>query len=376
MKQFQGAARAQASGCGDDVVHIRPNALNAQLVFLSPASDKSGCLNIWAPMRLSVLDQSPVISGLGARRALEETIALARRADELGYHRYWLAEHHAIAALADPCPEILLARLGAETRRIRIGSGGVLLPYYSAFRTAESFRMLEALYPGRIDLGIGRAPGGDGRTAQAVNGGKFPDADRFPEQVWELVGHLEGSLPADHPFKRVRLQPEVDTAPQVWLLGSSDFSGALAAQLGLRFAFAHFINARGGDEVARFYRDNFKGEGKPEVIVCTFLICGESDEEAERLAASIDLRRLHMALNIDSAVPTPEEAAGHRYSPEERQYVMSQRARAVIGGPQTCRRHLEEMAARYGADEMMVLTITGDYATRLRSYERLIEAMN
>jgi len=236
--------------------------------------------------------------------------------------------------------------------------------------------MLEALYPGRIDLGIGRAPGGDGRTAQAVNGGKFPDADRFPEQVWELVGHLEGSLPADHPFKRVRLQPEVDTAPQVWLLGSSDFSGALAAQLGLRFAFAHFINARGGDEVARFYRDNFKGEGKPEVIVCTFLICGESDEEAERLAASIDLRRLHMALNIDSAVPTPEEAAGHRYSPEERQYVMSQRARAVIGGPQTCRRHLEEMAARYGADEMMVLTITGDYATRLRSYERLIEAMN
>ena len=330
-------------------------------------------------MRLSILDQSPVINGLGARRALEETIALARRADELGYHRYWLAEHHAIAALADPCPEILLARLGAETRRIRIGSGGVLLPYYSAFRTAESFRMLEALYPGRIDLGIGRAPGGDGRTAQAVNGGKFPDADRFPEQVWELVGHLEGSLPADHPFKRVRLQPEVDTVPQVWLLGSSDFSGALAAQLGLPFAFAHFINARGGDEVTDFYQKNFRPSArypKPETLVCTFLICGESDEEAERLAASIDLRRLHMALNIDSAVPTPEEAARHRYSPEERQYVTSQRARAVIGGPQTCRRGLEEMAARYGADEMMVLTITGDYATRLRSYERLIEAMN
>ena len=254
-------------------------------------------------MLLSVLDQSPVIHGLGARRALEETIALARRADELGYHRYWLAEHHAIAALADPCPEILLARLGAETRRIRIGSGGVLLPYYSAFRTAESFRMLEALYPGRIDLGVGRAPGGDARTAQAVGGGKFPDSDRFPEQVWELVGHLEGTLPADHPFKRVRLQPEVDGVPQVWLLGSSDFSGALAAQLGLPFAFAHFINARGGDEVARFYRDNFKGKGKPNVIVCTFLICGETDEEAERLAASIDLRRLHMALNLDSAVP-------------------------------------------------------------------------
>ena len=327
-------------------------------------------------MRLSVLDQSPVISGLGAPRALQETIALARRADELGYHRYWLAEHHAIAALADPCPEILLARLGAETRRIRVGSGGVLLPYYSAFRTAESFRMLEALYPGRVDLGIGRAPGGDARTAQAVNGGRFPESDRFPEQVWELVGHLEGSLPADHPAKRVRLQPEVEGVPQVWLLGSSDFSGALAAQLGLSFAFAHFINARGGEEVTRFYRENFKGKSRPDVVVCTFLICGETDEEAEHLAASIDLRRLHMALNIDSAVPTPEEAARHVYKPEERQYVLGQRARAVIGGPQKCRRELDEMAARYGADEMMILTITGDYASRLRSYERLIEAMN
>jgi luciferase family oxidoreductase group 1 len=332
-------------------------------------------LNIGA-MRLSVLDQSPVISGLGARRALEETIALARRADELGYHRYWLAEHHAIAALADPCPEILVARLGAETKRIRVGTGGVMLPYYSAFRTAESFRMLEALYPGRIDLGLGRAPGGDGRTAQAVNGGKFPDSDRFPNQVWELVGHLEGTLPADHPFKRVRLQPEVDTVPEVWLLGSSDYSGALAAELGLSFAFAHFINPRGGDEVTRFYRDNFKGKNQPGVMVCTFLICAGTDAEAERLAASIDLRRLHMALNIDSPVPTAEEAARHAYSAEERQYVMSQRARAVIGGPAKCRRELEEMAALYGADEMMVLTITGDYASRLRSYELLIEAMN
>src|SRR6478609_10624731 len=326
-------------------------------------------------MRLSILDQSPVISGLDARRAIEETLNLARRADELGYHRYWLAEHHAIAALADPCPEVLVARLGAETSRMRIGTGGVLLPYYSAFRTAESFRMLEALYPGRIDLGLGRAPGGDARTAQAVNGGRFPESDRFPEQVWELVGHLEGTLPADHPFKRVRLQPEVPGAPQVWLLGSSDFSGALAAQLGLRFAFAHFINARGGEEVTQSYRENFKGD-KPEVIVCTFLICAETDEHAESLAGSIDLRRLHMALNIDSPVPTAEEAARHEYSPEERQYVMSQRARAVIGGPRKCRRELEEMAARYGADEMMVLTITGDYATRLRSYELLIEAMN
>jgi luciferase family oxidoreductase group 1 len=322
-------------------------------------------------MKLSILDQSPVISGLGARRAIEETLALARRADELGYHRYWLAEHHAIAALADPCPEILLARLGAETRRLRVGTGGVLLPYYSAFRTAETFRMLEALYPGRIDLGIGRAPGGDARTAQAVGGGRFPDAERFPQQVWELTALLEGK---HHP---ARLQPEVDTVPEVWLLGSSDYSGALAAELGLAFAFAHFINPRGGDAVARAYREMFKAtETRPtaQVIVCTFAIVSETDDEAERLAASIDLRRLHMALNIDSPVPTLEEAARHRYSDEERRYVLGQRARALIGGPQKVREELLQMAERYAADEVMVLTITGDYDSRRRSYELLIGA--
>jgi luciferase family oxidoreductase group 1 len=320
-------------------------------------------------MQISILDQSPVISGLGARRALEETIALARRADELGFHRYWLAEHHAIAALADPCPEVLLARLGAETRRMRIGTGGVLLPYYSAFRTAETFRMLEALYPGRIDLGVGRAPGGDQRTALAVGGGRFPDAEQFPQQVWELMGLLEEKNPP------VRLQPEVDTVPQIWLLGSSDYSGALAAELGLPFAFAHFINPRGGDVVARAYRENFKSRGKPAcVIVCTFAILAESDAEAERLAASVDLRRLHMALNIDSPVPTAEEAARHRYSDEERRYVLSQRARAVIGGPAKAREELKSMVERYAADELMVLTITGDYASRRRSYELLIDA--
>ena len=329
-------------------------------------------------MKLSILDQSPVISGLGARRAIEETLALARRADTLGYERYWLAEHHAIGALADPCPEVLLARLGAETRRMRVGTGGVLLPYYSAFKTAEVFRMLEALYPGRIDLGIGRAPGGDARTAQAVGGGQYPDARDFPEQVWQLVGHLDGTLPGEHPFRGLRVQPEVGTAPQVWLLGSSEYSGALAAQLGLRFAFAHFINPHGGDAVTRAYREGYRAsarEPQPQAIVCTFAICAESDEQAERLAASIDLRRLHMALNLDTPVPTLEEALRHEYSEEQRRYVMGQRARAIIGGPGKCRGEIESLAARYAADEVMVLTITGDYGSRLRSYELLAESL-
>jgi luciferase family oxidoreductase group 1 len=327
-------------------------------------------------MKLSILDQSPVIGGHDARRAILETLALARRAEALGYYRYWLAEHHAIAALADPCPEVLVARLGAETSRLRIGTGGVLLPYYSAFRTAEAFRMLEALYPGRIDLGVGRAPGGDARTAQAVAGGGFPDAEQFPQQVWELAAHLSGRLPPDHPHQRVRLQPEVPTAPEIWLLGSSDYSGALAAQLGMAFAFAHFINPRGGEEVMHAYCEHFRPghERSPRTMVCAFAICGEDDQDAERLAQPIDLRRLHMALNIDSPVPTAEEAAAHQYTVPEREYVAGQRARAVIGGPRRVREELEAMARRYGADEVMVLTITGDYASRAKSYERLIGA--
>lgn len=329
------------------------------------------------PLRLSVLDQSPVISGHTPAEAVRATLELARRAEAFGYHRYWLAEHHAIAALADPCPEVLLARLGAETSRIRVGTGGVLLPYYSAFKVAEVFRMLEALYPGRVDLGIGRAPGGDARTAHAVGGSQMPAAEDFPQRVWELVGHLDGTLPDDHPHKHVRLQPGGDTAPEVWLLGSSDYSGALASQLGLRFAFAHFINPRGGDLVTRAYRERFQPsarEAAPAAIVCVFVICAEDDATAERLAAPIDLRRLHMALGRDTPVPTLAEAEKYAYSGEERRYVLAQRERAVIGGPEKCARELTTLAERYAADEVMALTITGDYDSRLRSYELLAQA--
>jgi len=328
-------------------------------------------------LKLSILDQSPVISGSSPAQAVQATLALARRADTLGYERYWLAEHHAIAALADPCPEVLLARLGAETTRMRIGTGGVLLPYYSAFKVAEVFRMLEALYPGRVDLGIGRAPGGDQRTARAVGGGHFPDAEQFPQQVWELIGYLDGTLPGDHPNRHVRVQPEGTTAPELWLLGSSDYSGLLAAQLGVRFSFAHFINPQGGDVVMHAYRERYQSSGRepePHTAVCCFVICAATDDEAERLARVVDLRRLHMALNQDLPVPTLAEAEKRAFSKEELQYIRSQRPRAVLGSPATCKERLLQLAATYGADELMVLTITGDYATRLESYERLAEA--
>jgi luciferase family oxidoreductase group 1 len=328
-------------------------------------------------MKLSILDQSPIISGHSAAQAIEETLRLARRADQLGYHRYWLAEHHAIGALADPCPEILLARLGAETRRIRIGTGGVLLPYYSAFRTAEAFRMLEALYPGRVDLGIGRAPGGDQRTAQAVAGGGLPDARQFPEQVWQLCSHLDGTLPDDHPFKRVRVQPEIETAPEVWLLGSSDYSGALAAQLGLRFAFAHFISADGGEAVMREYQRRYRPsqrEPSPQTVLCVFVICAGTAEEAERLAASIDLRRLNTDYGVNAPVPNHEEAGAYPYTEADRRRIAHHRHRVVLGTPEMVRDQLLELRERFQADELMAITITGDYGSRLRSYELLAGA--
>jgi luciferase family oxidoreductase group 1 len=327
-------------------------------------------------MKLGVLDQSPIVSGHTPAQAVRETLELAQLADRLGYHRYWLAEHHAIAALADPCPEVLAARVAAATRRMRVGTGGVLLPYYSPLKVAEVFRMLEALYPGRIDLGIGRAPGGDLRTAQALSNGAFDAAERFPGQVQDLVGFLDGTLPADHPSARVRVQPAADTAPEIWLLGSSDYSGALAAHLGLRFAFAQFINAHGGDAVMRAYRQHFRAarESEPRSLVCVFTICAETAERAERLAHSVDLRRVHMARGVEAAVPTLEEADAYPWSDVERAYAAQQRARIVHGDPQTVRDKLARLAEQYQADELMIITITGDYASRRRSYELVAEA--
>lgn len=323
---------------------------------------------------LSILDQSPIISGHTPARAVAETIKLAQAADALGFHRYWLAEHHALAALADPCPEILLTRVASVTERIRVGTGGVLLPYYSALKVAEVFRMLEALFPGRIDLGLGRAPGGDMLTAQALSNGQYSAADHFAEQVQDLVGFLDDALPSGHAFERVKAMPAGAAAAPVWLLGSSDYSGALAAKLGLRFAFAHFISTQGGDAVTRAYKARFqpsRREAAPHALVCVFVICAETTVEAEKLAACVDLRRLHMAQGLNTPIPTLEEAQAQRYSEQEFAYIRSQRARAVIGDPRQVRERLLQLHEQFNADELMLLTITGDYASRLRSYELL-----
>jgi len=236
------------------------------------------------------------------------------------------------------------------------------------------FRMLEALFPGRIDLGLGRAPGGDMLTAQALSNGQYSAADHFAEQVRDLVGFLDDALPANHAFGRVKAMPAGPAAPPIWLLGSSDYSGALAAALGLRFAFAHFISAQGGDAVMRAYKARFQAsprEAAPHAVVCVFVICAETAAEAEELAACVDLRRLHMAQGLNTPIPTLAQAGAQKYSERELAYIRSQRARAVIGDPRQVRERLLQLREQFDADELMILTITGDYPSRLRSYELL-----
>ena len=325
-------------------------------------------------LRLSILDQSPIISGGSCADALRATVALAQHADRLGYHRYWLAEHHNMRGLADPCPEILVGHVASATQNIRVGTGGVMLPYYSPLKVAEVFRMHEALHPNRIDLGMGRAPGGDRMTANAMNAHAFDDMEGFPRQVMEVVGWLDRTLPEEHPYAAVQAMPSGLCSPEVWLLGSSDYSGALAAYLGLRFAFAHFINAHGGDAVARAYRSDFRPslrESAPYAMVCAFALCAETDAQAQRLAASIDHRRLLMAIGREAPIATVEEAQAYPYTERDRAIIERERARAIIGTPDKVKARLLEIVDAYAADELMVITITGDYASRQRSYELL-----
>lgn len=326
--------------------------------------------------RLSVLDQTPVIDGHSVADAIAATIELAQLADDLGYTRYWCAEHHGLRGVSNPCPEVMLARLGSVTKRIRIGSGGVMLPYYSPFKLAEQFMMLEALFPNRVDLGVGRAPGGDIHTAQAVAAGAYNRGDIFPQQVGELVGLMNGTLPADHRAHGVLLQPQVDTRPELWVLGSSDFGGLLAAQLGIRFAFAHFINAHFGHQVAEAYRERFTAgnEARPYLAAAVFAICADTEQEAADLEKAVDLRRVQMAYGLNAPIPSIAQGLAQEYGEREQLVIAREKPRSVIGTPDTVTERLLELKDQFEADELIVLTVAGSYRARLRSYELLADA--
>ena len=325
---------------------------------------------------LSVLDQTPVIDGHSVADAIAATVELAQLADDLGYTRYWCAEHHGLRGVSNPCPEVMLARLGSVTQRIRLGSGGVMLPYYSPFKVAEQFMMLEAMFPNRIDLSVGRAPGGDMRTAQAVAAGDYNRGDIFPQQVADLVGLMNGTLPADHIAQGVLLQPQIDTRPQLWVLGSSEFGGLLAAQLGIRFAFAHFINAHFGHQVAHAYRERFKAgnEAQPYLAAAVFVICADTEQEAADLEKAVDLRRVQMAYGLNAPIPTIEQGLAQEYGGREQLVIDREKPRSIIGTPEQVTERMLALQEQFQADELVVLTVAGSYRARLRSYELLADA--
>jgi luciferase family oxidoreductase group 1 len=333
-------------------------------------------------MRLSVIDQSPVSAGFTAADALNNTIDLARLTDRLGYERYWIAEHHASEMLACSAPEILLARVGAETHHLRLGSGGVMLPHYSAMKVAEQFSMLHALYPGRIDLGLGRAPGGGPLETYALRRerGDKPMPDDFPDQLMELLAFLNRDFPDKHPFGRITLSPHMPGGPAVWLLGSSLWSAAAAAQVGLPYAFAHFISAEPTREAIEYYYRHFEPSRyleKPRAIVALGALCAETDAEANRLIRSAHLVRRRFMTGVRGPVPTVEEA--------ERELAQgdpgprgenSEWPRYFVGTADSVKAGLTSMATALNVDEVMLVTIVHSHQARLRSYELLAQAFN
>jgi luciferase family oxidoreductase group 1 len=328
---------------------------------------------------LGVLDQSPVRSGGTPADAVHETLELAELADRLGYHRYWLAEHHSTPGLAGSCPEILVGPVAARTSRIRVGTGGVMLTHYSPLKVAEQFRMLETLYPGRIDLGLGRAPGSDGRTARALRGwGDLAELSRYPERVAELAALLRDDVPPGHPLAGVRAMPGGPGAPELWLLGSSDASAACAAALGAAFSFAHFISDHQGAAITRAYRAAFRPSSlreTPRASVAAFVVCAETAAEARRLARSRELFTLRLRTGRPGLYPTVEEAEAYPYAPAEWAVVEDVRRRMVTGTPAEVGERLRALAAEYAADEVVVVTITHDPKARRRSYELVAEAL-
>jgi luciferase family oxidoreductase group 1 len=329
-------------------------------------------------LRLGVVDQSPVRTGGTGADALRETLELARAAERLGYSRYWLAEHHSTNSYAGSAPEVLLPMVARETRTMRVGTGGVLLTHYSPFKVAEQFRTLATLFPGRIDLGVGRAPGGDTRTVQALQYGRGAlPIEYFPQQVEDLIGWLGNVYDKSHPWGRVRAMPRGESIPEVWLLGSGGSSALHAAELGTGYSFAQFIADADGAALARSYRERFRPGhfDAPRASVALGVICAETGDEARRLASGIELWRRRIARGMDRGIPAPDEALAELGPGWRPPPIGADGARLIAGDPAEVSGELTRVAERYGVDEVMIVTVTHDFAARLRSYELIAEAM-
>lgn len=330
--------------------------------------------------KLSVLDQSPVSFGSTHSEAIKNTVELAQYVEHLGYHRFWVSEHHDSERLSGSTPEVLIAHLGAKTSTIRIGSGGVMLPHYSAYKVAENFRMLEALYPNRIDLGLGRAPGGLPMATMALQDGKDNFIDRYPEQLDDLIGFLHDALDPKHRFTGLRASPIIETKPEIWLLGSSWESAKIAADKGTSFAFAQFINGQGGASYTKQYKQNFKPSSaspSAQSTVAIHVICAETEGEANRIASSMDLSLLLRDKGIRfEGIPSIEQAQQYSYSPYEFDRIRENRKRMIVGDPKQVKQQLIQLAKSYDTNEFIIVTITHEFKHKLKSYQLLADVFS
>ncbi len=329
-------------------------------------------------LRLSVLDLAPVPSGASAGVALRNSIDLAQHVERLGYYRYWVAEHHNMPGIASSAPAVLIGHIASATHTLRVGSGGVMLENHAALTIAEQFGMLEAFHPGRIDLGIGRAPGTDQLTAAALRRTAEISADGFPENLGDLIAFFHGTFPPDHPYSRITAVPARNNVPDLWLLGSSGYSAQVAGMLGLPFAFAHHFSPANTLPALQLYRSQFRPSAylsEPYVLIAVQVVCADTDEEAVRLAEPSALSFVKLRQGHPGQLPSPEEVAAYPYTDLEREAIRQRQADQVMGSPETVRRGLTELQARTNADELMLTTVVYDHADRLRSYELVMAAM-
>jgi luciferase family oxidoreductase group 1 len=327
--------------------------------------------------RLSVLDLSPVSSGSNGAQALHNTLELARLTDQLGYERFWLAEHHNLLSVASSAPEVMIGHVASETSRIRVGAGGIMLPNHAPLRVVEIFRVLESLHPGRVDLGIGRAPGTDPVTATVLRRSRDGQgADDFPQQFSELLAFSGDGFPEDHPLRSVTAMPSDVGLPPIWLLGSSGYSARAAGEMGLGYAFASHFSPTDPAPAMHAYRESFEPSEdfeRPSAILAVSVICAETNDHAEELASSMQLAWVRMRSGTPGPLPSPKEAMDYSYDPAERRLSDVYRSMQVIGDPRTVRARIEELAQHTVADEVMVTTNVYDHDERLRSYELLAD---
>ncbi|WP_079530441.1 LLM class flavin-dependent oxidoreductase [Halobacillus hunanensis] len=330
-------------------------------------------------MKLSILDQSPVSSGTTAHQALIESMKLAKTGENLGYSRYWIAEHHDIAGLSCPAPEVMLGYIGAHTESIRIGAGAVLLPHYKPYRIAETYNLLATMFPERIDIGIGRAPGGSAEATMALSDNFLDQVRRMPESFDDLLHFLQSDFPSDHLFSKVSASPQPEVLPEVWMLGTSEKSALLAAQKGTAYAFGHFMSNNNDPEIVHTYKRNFSRTGlvqQPQFILAVTVVCAETTERAEEIALSSILWSIQRSTGEgEKGVPSVEEAKRYTFSVEDQQKVEKMRKKMIIGNPKAVKQKLIDIQRLYYADEIIIVTITHHYEERIQSYKLIAEEL-